>query len=382
MSDHIVMVCAMDFLGVLLMVMMATCNRLRLGGRTSEDCFLRALVVCVIIGASMDAVATVYDGAPGAASAAALVFSETLLHVAEMAVCYCWSAFIYLHMRGALTQRARCLLAAPAAFCIALFAVNLFTPVVFYLDAANVYVRLPLAWSWAIVSYSYIVYALVVYVRMRKRGGLRFFPGWALMIPVVAGGTVQIAVPSVPLFWSTLAIGVASTLASLQNEDIYRDRLTGLYNRAFLEYVSSGRMKRAASEMTGIMIDLNGFKSINDRFGHTVGDQAIVDTAHLLRAAAGDAGIAVRYAGDEFVVLLNTSDKAVVDRTMADIRRGFQDFNDVDERPYRLSVSMGRYLLVPGDKSVNEFIAALDRALYEDKRRYYEEHPEADRRLV
>ncbi len=56
-----------------------------------------------------------------------------------------------------------------------------------------------------------------------------FFPGWALMVPVAAGGTAQMVVSWVPLFWSMLSIGVASTICSLQNEDVLRDRLTRLY---------------------------------------------------------------------------------------------------------------------------------------------------------
>ena len=374
------MVCAIDFLGVLLMAMMATCNEPRLRSRTEEARLLRVLVVCTVIGGVLDAVATACDGVLDAGAAALLVFSETTLHSAEMVTCFCWSAFLHLHMHGAVSRRVGLLLAAPAAFCIAVFVANLFVPLAFYLDDANMYTRLPLSLCWVIVSYGYLVYALVYYVRMRTKGGLRFFPGWSLMIPVAVGGTAQVLVPWLPLFWPTLSIGVAATLSSLQTEDVYRDQLTRLYNRAFLEYVSSGRMKQAADKMTGIMVDLNGFKAINDRFGHMVGDQAIVDAAHILRAAAGDAGVAVRYAGDEFVVLLNTRDKTVVEQVMTDIRHGFQEFNERAERPYQLSLSMGCYLLDPGEKSVDEFIAALDRALYEDKRRYYEEHPEADRR--
>lgn len=132
--------------------------------------------------------------------------------------------------------------------------------------------------------------------------------------------------------------------------------------------------------MTGVMIDLNGFKSINDRFGHAMGDQALVDVAHTLRRAVGDIGVTVRYAGDEFVILLNTRDSAVVKRTMTAIRQSFSLFNADVKRPYQLSASMGQYPLVPGSHSIEEFIETIDRAMYEDKRRYYQEHPEANRR--
>ena len=235
----------------------------------------------------------------------------------------------------------------------------------FNVDSANVYSRLPLSVLGMAVSYGYFAYALVFYLHMRhSTRGLRFFPGWALLVPVAVGGSVQLAFSQLPLFWAAVCVGIAATITSLQNEDIYRDRLTGLYNRTFLEYVSERKVKQGDAGMTGIMIDLNGFKSVNDRFGHTV----------------GDIGMTARYAGDEFVVLLNTNDEAVVDRTLVKVRENVRKFNESGGRPYRLSMAMGCCPVVPGTVAVSEFISEIDRAMYEDKRRYYEAHPEASRR--
>ena len=96
----------------------------------------------------------------------------------------------------------------------------------------------------------------------------------------------------------------------------------------------------------------------------------------------GDIGLTARYAGDEFVVLLNTRDEAVVRRTMDEIREDFRRFDEDGKRPYQLSVSMGRCPLEPGRQSVEEFISSIDSAMYEDKKRFYDEHPEASRRGV
>ena len=200
------------------------------------------------------------------------------------------------------------------------------------------------------------------------------------MFPVAVGGSIQVLFPTAPVFWASVCVGIAGTVASLQNEDIYRDRLTGIYNRAFLEYISTQKLSTADSKLTGIMIDLNGFKSINDNFGHNVGDQALVNAAHIIRDSVGDIGLATRYAGDEFVVLLNTLDDSVVKGTMNEMRNRFQSFSLSGSHPYRLSASMGQFQMIPGKQSVEEFIADIDRAMYEDKRRYYKEHPEASRR--
>ena len=271
----------------------------------------------------------------------------------------------------------------PVAICLVLLAVNLWVPLVFSVDAANVYSRLPLSRLLMGFPYAYLLYALALNARVRRsNGGLRLFPGWALLLPVAVGGSVQIFVPTTPLFWPTVSVGIAGTITSLQNEDIYRDRLTGLYNRAYLERLASGELRRDDAGTTGIMIDLNAFKSINDRYGHNVGDQALIDAARLVRGAVGDIGMTARYAGDEFVVLLNTRDEAVVRRTMDEIREDFRRFDEDGKRPYQLSVSMGRCPLEPGRQSVEEFISSIDSAMYEDKKRFYDEHPEASRRGV
>lgn len=200
------------------------------------------------------------------------------------------------------------------------------------------------------------------------------------MLPVAIGGSVQLLFPSSPIFWTSMGVGITGTIVSLQNEDIYHDRLTGLFNRAFLEYISSQKLKTADAKMTGIMIDLNEFKTINDRFGHNVGDQAIINAAHIIRDSVGDIGLAARYAGDEFVVLLNTGDRTVADQTMNEIRQRLVSFSSNSMHQYSLSASMGQFQMEPCRQSLEQFIANIDRAMYEDKKRYYEEHPEADRR--
>lgn len=383
MSADLSTIYALDLMGELLMMTLLVCNVWRLRGHTREDRLLRVLVFCTMLGCLADATSFSSDGMPGALGRTLVVASNTFLYASGVILCSCWALLIHLHLRGSVTRSREFLLGIPVAICLALLAVNLWVPLVFSVDAANVYSRLPLSRLLMGFPYAYFLYALVLYARVhRSNGGLRLFPGWALLLPVAVGGSVQVFVPTVPLFWPTVSVGIAGTIASLQNEDIYRDRLTGLYSRAYLERLASGELRRDDAGMTGIMIDLNAFKSINDRYGHNVGDQALVDAARLVRGAVGDIGMTARYAGDEFVVLLNTRNEAVVRRTMDEIRDSFRRFDEDGKRPYRLSASLGQRPLEPGRQSMEEFISSIDSAMYEDKRRYYDEHPEASRRGV
>ena len=128
------------------------------------------------------------------------------------------------------------------------------------------------------------------------------------------------------------------------------------------------------------MIDLNGFKHINDEFGHAMGDDALVETAHVLQSVVNDTGCVVRYAGDEFVVLLNTHDSVAVQMCLSEIRNAFDEFNKKKSKPYSLFASIGCHKFNMLTESTDEFINVIDRRMYEDKKAFYATHAGLDRR--
>lgn len=79
--------------------------------------------------------------------------------------------------------------------------------------------------------------------------------------------------------------------------------------------------------VSGIMIDLNGFKQINDNYGHSKGDAALIIVADLLRKSFSKYGIVTRYAGDEFVVMLNTTDEQFIPELIERAKKNFQEEN-------------------------------------------------------
>ena len=93
---------------------------------------------------------------------------------------------------------------------------------------------------------------------------------------------------------------------------IFEDELTGLYNRRFLYNYFQQNIPWNALEdnpLSLLMMDLDYFKRINDSYGHNVGDQALIWVANLLREASGDKYLPIRYAGDEFMILMPLSRK-------------------------------------------------------------------------
>ncbi len=93
----------------------------------------------------------------------------------------------------------------------------------------------------------------------------------------------------------------------------FHDPLTGLLNRGVMERVLERefqRSKRYHIDLTVLFLDLDDFKSINDTFGHDNGDMALCHTANCLNILKRDSDIVARFAGDEFVVILPSTNKS------------------------------------------------------------------------
>lgn len=97
----------------------------------------------------------------------------------------------------------------------------------------------------------------------------------------------------------------------LTQEQANRDSLTGLLNRRGLE--TAFALGRASHGCGVLAVDLDGFKLVNDRYGHDAGDEVLIETARRLRAAVRDTDLICRTGGDEFVVVLVDADEPLMD---------------------------------------------------------------------
>ena len=164
---------------------------------------------------------------------------------------------------------------------------------------------------------------------------------------------------------------VRETLLRLnrQLEDVLeaaqRDALTGLYNRAHFESVLRNKIEyanRRTDTLAVAMIDVDGFKQVNDAQGHGMGDIALRQVGHLLASQARDTDIVARYGGDEFAWLMpGTSVEAAL--AVADrIRRQLEDLQGDTELPISLSIGIAA---CPEDAtSMAELIDLADAAMY------------------
>src|SRR6266852_1223563 len=145
------------------------------------------------------------------------------------------------------------------------------------------------------------------------------------------------------------------------------DPLTGLGNyRRLLDALDAEikRYGRTTRTFAVLVLDLDGLKQINDAHGHLVGSRALCRVANILRIHCREIDTAARYGGDEFVVILPETDS---DAARHVARRISERLSTDGEEP-AISISAGVAIFPQDGKSIDELLAAADRALYQAKR--------------
>jgi diguanylate cyclase (GGDEF)-like protein len=178
----------------------------------------------------------------------------------------------------------------------------------------------------------------------------------------------------------TAATLVAHAAIALENARLHRivarqalvDMLTGLANRRHCQDALAGELLRAArfgGSVAFVLGDLDSFKSINDRFGHPVGDAVLVEFAETLRECVREIDLPARWGGEEFGVVLPGTDLEGAARLADRMRTTFERRTILapDGSPIRVTVSLGVGAF-PETSTGDDIVAAADAALYSAKR--------------
>lgn len=151
----------------------------------------------------------------------------------------------------------------------------------------------------------------------------------------------------------------------------YRDPLTGLWNRRYLEERLAEELGRASRNpgrtFSVMVVDVNDFKRLNDRYGHATGDRALVWVAEFLRGGVRAHDICCRTGGDEFTLLFPDVGSEGAQHLAGRLRRALDAANAGRRVPVRLAFGLAAY---PADaQTVDDLLARADAAMYRDKHR-------------
>jgi len=155
-------------------------------------------------------------------------------------------------------------------------------------------------------------------------------------------------------------------------EDSLTDPLTGLPNTRFMFMHLTrelARAERLKSEVALLVMDLDNFKAINDSHGHHVGDRALREISTVLRSGIRPYDICVRYAGDEFIVVLSGCGAEEAERKRLELQRTVDDvlFEARPGRRQPLAISVGAAIFPQDGETYEALLASADRRMYRDK---------------
>ena len=123
--------------------------------------------------------------------------------------------------------------------------------------------------TYAFVIVCYIITLVLAYLAVKRNGHIRFFPVYYFVIPSLLGTLVQGLFYGISTGWMLTSIALLFVQLHIANQNAYEDDLSGLYNRKYFGWMVEKLTRSKNNAFIGaIMLDIDRFKSINDKFGH------------------------------------------------------------------------------------------------------------------
>ena len=287
-----------------------------------------------------------------------------------------WYLYVLETLHFHLTKTITCAVMLPGILVTVLNLISIKTGWIFYVTEQNEYVRGSLYFIQMIGSVGLLFVSLIHIVVRLVRGddkGMRRDEKKLLCfyaIPVV-GTVLSLPFPGMPGTWTCAAVSLGMLYMSDLDTEIVKDSLTGLNNRKTLDTVFADYVRQISPEkrLFMFMMDLDDFKKINDTYGHTVGDDALVAAASVLRRSIGGVqGMVVRFGGDEFMFLGFFSEEEDVEKMSEIIRTNIKNYSGKPELPCKLAMSVG-YCEYKEGQTLKELTDGADEQLYLEKQK-------------
>jgi diguanylate cyclase (GGDEF)-like protein len=151
---------------------------------------------------------------------------------------------------------------------------------------------------------------------------------------------------------------------------VVTDKLTGLLNKRWWDELApreAAQALRSGSTLAILLVDLDHFKRINDTCGHAVGDVALRNAARVLSAAVRSGDAAVRFGGDEFLLVLHNADARGAERVAESVRKQLSDLTPISDAVGNITASIGIALFPAHGESLEDVVHEADLAMYRAK---------------
>jgi len=246
---------------------------------------------------------------------------------------------------------------------------NPITHWLFYIDSNNFFHRGPLYNLLAGVNTFYFGASYIIILAHKKQIAKHYYPLLIFPLPIIVGALLQYFFNGLSLMWSGLTLSLLFVYNSIQTKKLTTDFLTGVSNRMGFEQYFNSILNNAHGEpFGGIILDIDNFKQINDRYGHRAGDKALQTAADLLRKSLRKDDFLARYGGDEFIIIVNTRHRSTLEIIVNRINNSVRVYNLSSNAPFKLDFSIGYDIFDKSKMDEDTFIKHIDTLMYKNKK--------------
>lgn len=241
----------------------------------------------------------------------------------------------------------------------------------YYIDSDNIYHRGPLFLASASFTVILLLMTFVLIIVNRKKIEKKYYFSLVFFaVPPFVSIILQILFYGISLMLNSVVLSMLIVFLNIQNHDLYTDYLTGINNRKKLEIYLKEKVSTSTEDKTfsAILLDLDNFKSINDTFGHDMGDHALQTSVKLLNSCLRSNDFLARFGGDEFCIVLDISNRIDLEEIVFRINDCIVRYNESSNQPYKLGFSMGYAVYdYHSHMKVEEFKKQIDILMYQNK---------------
>ncbi len=305
---------------------------------------------------------------------------ETIYYALHVILPYLWALYVEGALSTDLKAANRRIMFATiplVLFILALF-FNLQYGFVFIIDSENVYHRAFGVYLYAFLSYAYLIYGSIRSLIKAKGASWvddrrRYYTMAFFAVLPSLGGFIQLFFYGVSLNWILASVSILLVYIDAQNRQISTDPLTSLNNRRelskYLQKEINEHDQAKDGQLSLVMMDVDGFKQINDTYGHFYGDGVLVNVSEVLKASCKntDAFLA-RYGGDEFCIVLPSNMVVDAEEIIARVQQNVSNWNAThpNRKPIGLSIGYAQW-----DERIDinyeSLLSRADQRMYEVK---------------
>ena len=355
-----------NIVGIAILLVLAFAAHTRTLRHHTEDKVYSAIILGVMLGCAMEILSYIIDGKMFPGARILNYATNTYLFTANLVLPFGIIVYVDLFLYDDIKRIWKCYKVQIIIGLVMILAniVNYFVPIVFYVDENNIYERRLFSYFYYAVIVFYFVTAIILLRRFERENGARAFLNFSIfLIPVLVGSGLQFAFYGLSVAWLSSSVGLVGLFMMEQNEMAYIDSLVNTFNRQYLDQILHLWIRRNRA-FYGIMIDIDNFKNINDEYGHSEGDLVLKALSEVLKKSAKDKELVFRFAGDEFIVLKNTTCEDDLKNYMNEVLSKIDDYNKKNDC-YQLSISYG--ISKYEKSSIDIFMKEIDRKMYEMK---------------